>query len=527
MSRSSWWAMVAVGCAVLAMGALPGSNPVNASPAQELMSKLHWRFVGPWVGGRSVAVTGVPQQPKVFYMGAVGGGIWKTTDSGQHWKNLSDGKLPGDSASIGAIAVAPSNPKVIYAGTGECDIRNDAIPGDGIYKSADGGKTWTYAGLRQTHTTCSLIIDPQNPDTVYAASLGQVFVPNSEGGIYKTTDGGATWTKLLNVPGAGAMQLIAQAGHPNVLFAAMWQAQRMPWGLTDGGPGSGLYKSTDGGATWSNLIHNPGMPSGIIGKVGVSLTAADPQRVYAMVEAKHGGLFRSEDGGATWKRVNKSWNLRERAFYYTAVFADPKNPDLIYLPEVSLFKSTDGGKTLSHMHPPHGDNHAFWINPEHPNIFIEANDGGATVSTDYGKTWSSEDNQPTGEMYHVNIDDEFPFHIYGAQQDEGAAEAPSATPAGGIPASAWKTISGGESTRVVPQPGSPWINYGSGYFELFTATNRRTGETWDVSPQPNMHDGEAANAMPDRFGWTHAITFSPVNPKQLLVGSQYVLESLD
>ncbi len=518
--------------AIVALAAaLPGpaAAQAGAAPAAALMGKLHWRSIGPWVGGRVVAITGVPQDPNLFYMGAVGGGIWKSNDYGLRWTNLSDGKLPGNSASIGAIAVAPSNPKVIYAGTGECDIRNDVIPGDGIYKSTDGGKTWKYAGLRAARTTCALIVDPHDPNTVYAASMGQVFVPNAEGGVYKTTDGGQTWNKILTVNDrTGVINLVAQADNPSVLFAATWQAQRMPWGLTDGGPGSGLYKSTDGGAHWTNLIRNPGMPPGIIGRVGVSLTAADPQRVYAIVENKQdGGVFRSNDGGQTWARVNHEWELRQRAFYYTAIYADPKNPDLVYAPEVAaLWVSHDGGKTFTRLHPPHGDNHIVWINPDHPNILLEGNDGGATVSTDAGKTWSDEHNQPTGEMYHVNIDDEFPFHVYGAQQDEGSSEAPSSG-RGGIPASAWKQVSGGESTRVVPEPLRPWINFGSGYYELFTSTNRRTGETWDVSPDPDMHDGEAASAMKDRFGWTHAITFSPVNPKELLVGAQYVLESLD
>ena len=513
----------------LAAGLLaPAMAQGGPAPAQALMSKLQWRSIGPWVGGRVVAVAGVPQDENLFYMGAVGGGIWKSTDYGLQWTNLSDGKLPGNSASIGAIAVAPSNPKIIYAGTGECDIRNDMIPGDGVYKSTDGGKTWTYAGLRDAQSTCTLIVDPHDPDTVYAASMGHVFVPNDEGGIYKTTDGGKTWTKLLSGNDlTGAIGLVMQSGDPQVLFAAMWQAQRMPWGMTDGGPGSGLYKSTDGGAHWTNLIRNPGMPSGVIGRVGVSLTAADPRRVYAIVEAKHGGVYVSNDGGQTWAREFHGWELRQRAFYYTAIYADPKNPNLVYCPQVAgLFASHDGGKTFHPLHPPHGDNHIVWINPEHPNILLEGNDGGATVSTDAGKSWSEEHNQPTGEMYHVNIDNEFPFHIYGAQQDEGAAEAPSSA-RGGVPASAWKQVSGGESTRVVPEPGRPWINFGSNYFELFTSANRRTGEIWDVSPEPDMHDGEAANAMPYRFGWTHAITFSPVNPRQLLIGAQYVLESLD
>ncbi|MGH9476127.1 MAG: WD40/YVTN/BNR-like repeat-containing protein [Terriglobales bacterium] len=500
-----------------------------AQSSQALMSKLQWRSVGPSVGGRVVAVAGVPQNPNLFYMGTVGGGIWKSTDYGLQWKNISDRTLPGASASIGAIAVAPSDPKVLYAGTGECDIRNDMITGDGIFKSSDGGKSWQYAGLRDARTTCALAIDPQNPDVVYAASLGQVFVPNSAGGVYKTTDGGQNWTKILSGNDTtGAIDLVMQPGQPQVLYAVLWQAQREAWGLTDGGPGSGLYKSTDGGATWTNLTRNPGMPEGIIGRIGVAVTAADPQRVYAIVEAKKGGVFRSSDGGATWTRVNQDWMLRIRSFYYTALYADPKDADVIYAPQVSgLYVSRNGGKTFERLHPPHGDNHIVWVNPHDPKILLEGNDGGATVSTDGGQSWSSEDNQPTGEMYHVNLDGEFPYHIYGAQQDEGSTEAPSAMPGGRIPLSAWKQVAGGESTHVVPVPGEPWINFGSGYFELFTSQNRRTGEVDDVTPEAEMHDGAAAGAMPYRFGWTHAITFSPVNPKQLFLGAQYVFESFD
>lgn len=523
MSTQSRWVYVWMAAAALLGGMAMAQTP------QALMSKLHWRSVGPFVGGRVVAVAGVPQNPNLFYMGTVGGGIWKSTDYGLRWTNLSDGKLPGDSASIGAIAVAPSDPNILYAGTGECDIRNDTIPGDGIYKSSDGGKSWQYAGLRDARTTCALAIDPQNPEVVYAASMGQVFTPNSEGGVYKTSDGGQTWTKILSSNDTtGAIDLVMQPGQPQTLYAALWQAQRMPWGLTDGGPGSGLYKSTDGGAHWTNLTRNQGMPDGTIGRVGVAVTAADPQRVYAIVEAKHGGVFRSEDGGQTWTRVNRDWNLRIRAFYYTAIYADPKDANVVYAPQVSaVYVSRDGGKTFKPMHPPHGDNHIIWINPNDTNIMLEGNDGGATVSTDGGKSWSSVDNQPTGEMYHVSIDDAFPYHIYGAQQDEGSAEAPSATPAGQIPLSAWKEVAGGESTHVVPVPGEPWINFGSGYFELFTKENRRTGEVDDVTPEAEMHDGAAADAMPYRFGWTHAITFSPVNPKQLLIGAQSVFESFD
>ena len=504
-----------------------GAQTAVTAPA--LMSKLQWRSVGPYIGGRVIAVAGVPGKENVFYAGAVGGGVWESTNYGLTWQNISDGKLGGTSASIGAIAVAPSEPSVIYVGTGEDDIRNDMIPGDGIYKSIDAGKTWAYAGLRETRTISQIVVSPSNPDLVYASTMGHVFVPDPNRGVFKSTDGGKTWTKILFVDDkTGAINLVMDPNNPDVLYATMWQAQRMPWGLNDGGPGSGIYKTTDGGATWTNLTHNPGFPTGTLGRIGVSLVASQPDTVYTIIQADEGGVFRSDDGGATWKRVNDEARLRQRAFYYMAIFADPKDPNTVYAPQVdALWVSHDGGKTWTKLHTPHGDNHVVWINPDHTNILLEGNDGGATVSTDDGKTWSPDHNQPTGQFYHVNLDDQFPFHIYGAQQDEGSFEGPSADSGGAIPLDSWKSVAFGESTFTVPQPGDPNITYGSGYYSIFVKENMQTEQMQSVSPWPLYKSGASSDELKDRFGWTHPILFSPANPKELLVSSQYVFKSDD
>ncbi len=516
--------------------ALPftSSLPAGAqSPApltrSALMSQMKWRSVGPYIGGRVVTVAGVPGKANLFYAGTVGGGVWKSTNYGISWTNITDGKLKCPSNSIGAIAVAPSNPKVIYIGTGEDDIRNDMIPGDGVFKSTDGGKSWHRAGLRDTHSMSIILVDPKNPDIVYAASMGHVFVPDPHRGVFKSTDGGKTWKKILFVDDkTGAIDLVMDPNHPDVLYATMWQAQRMPWGLISGGPGSGIYKTTDGGAHWTNISRNPGLPTGVLGRMGVTIAASNPKIVYAIIQAKHGGVFRSDDAGATWKRVNNKMSLRQRAFYYMTIYADPKDPNTVYVPNVDdLWVSHNAGKYFTKLHAPHGDHHVVWINPDDTNILLEGNDGGVTVSIDGGKTWSSEDNQPTGQFYHVNLDNQFPFHIYGAQQDEGSTEGPSASRDGFISLGAWHNVAYGESTFVVPQPGRPNITFGSGYYSIFLKYNLKTAQFESVSPWPLYKSGASSAELKYRFGWTHPILFSPSNPKELLIGSQYVMKSDD
>ena len=504
-----------------------GAAPL--SPSQQLTSKLKWRRIGPYIGGRVVAVAGVSSDRNLFYMGGVQGGIWKSTNYGLSWTNISDGKIPGVGSPIGAIAVAPSNSKVIYAGTGEADIRSDFDAGDGIYKSTDAGKTWSYAGLRDTHMTTRIVVDPRKPNVAYAASMGHVFKPNPERGIFKTTDGGATWHRVLFVDDkTGGVDLVMDPRTPDVLYAAMWQAQRVPWKLTSGGPGSGIYKTTDGGAHWTNISKHPGLPGGVLGKIGISVAASNPRIVYAIIQARAGGVFRSNDAGATWTRTNAEMKLRQRAFYYMAIFVDPTNSQIAYAPEVDgVYKTKDGGKTWSVINMPHGDNHIVWINPRDSKILLVGNDGGATVSTDGGDTWSSERNQPTGQYYHVALDDQFPFHVFGAAQDEGAFEGPSAVVGPGIGPGEWHPVALGESTFVAPEPGDIYVTYGSGYYSAFARFNYLTGEQKNVSPWPRYMSGASASETKYRFGWTHPIFFSPADPHDLLVGAQVVFSSTD
>ncbi len=493
------------------------------------LSALRWRNVGPWIGGRVVAVTGVRGNPNLFYMGAVDGGVWKSTDYGIKWSNISDSTFPGTSNSIGAIAVAPSDAKILYVGTGENDIRGDMITGDGVFRSSDAGKTWTRAGLEETHTITGLAVDPAHPEIVYAASMGHVFVPGPHRGVFKSTDGGKTWRRLLAVDDStGAIDLVMDPAHANVLYAAMWQAYRKPWVLSSGGKGSGLYKTTDGGAHWTNISRHAGLPKEVLGKIGVAVAASAPNTVYATIQAADGGVFRSDNGGSTWTRVNDEWKLRQRAFYYMKIFVDPKDPNTVYMPEVDgLFVSHDGARSFTRIHTPHGDNHVLWINPDNPDILLEGNDGGATVSTDRGKTWSTEHNQPTGQFYHVNLDDQFPFHLYGAQQDEGAYGGPSATSAGNIPLGNWERTAYGESTPSVPEPGNPDVTYGSGYFSIFLSRDQATEEYGSASPWPDYQEGASSGELKFRFAWTHPILFSPSNPGEMLIGSQYVMRSDD
>ncbi len=502
----------------------------KASPDEQLMSKLHWRSIGPFIGGRVVAVAGASSGPNVFYFGGVEGGVWKSTDYGSNWTNVTDGHIPRIADSIGALAVAPSNANVIYAGTGESDIRGDFDTGDGIYKSTNAGKSWSYAGLRDTHTTMALAIDPRDPNIVYAASMGHVFKPNSDRGIFKTTDGGKTWRRVLFVDeNTGGVDLSMDWHDPATVYAAMWQAQRVPWKLTSGGPGSGLYKTIDGGAHWTKISSNPGYATGTLGKIGVSVAQSDPRIVYSIVQAADGGVFRSDDGGKRWTRTTSLWKLRQRAFYYTAIFADPANPKKAYAPNVdSMYVTTDSGKTWKGLEGiAHGDHHTLWIDPKDPKILLEGNDGGATVSANGGESWSTESNQPTGQIYHVALDNQFPFHIFGASQDEGAWEYVSAANGGGIAFNSWQPAATGESTFVAPDPDDPLVTYGAGYYSSMLQLNRETNQAKNVSPWPFYMAGASSAQTKYRFGWTHPIFFSPSDPHELLVAAQVVFSSMD
>ena len=509
----------------------PCFSTARAADSNDLFSQLSWRSIGPYIGGRVVAVAGVADQPNLFYMGGVQGGVWKSTDYGNEWTNISDATLPGIASPIGALAVAPSNANVIYAGTGEADIRGDFDSGDGVYKSTDAGKTWKYAGLRDTHMTTALAVDPRDANVAYASSMGHVFKGNAERGVFKTTDGGKSWKKILFINSdTGANQVLLDPRNPNIVYASMWQAQRVPWKLTSGGPGSGLFKSTDGGAHWVNISNHQGFASGTLGKMGLSVSQSNPNIVYAMVQAHDGGVFRSNDGGATWTHPNNQMKLRQRAFYYMAITVDPLNPNVAYVPQVDgLYKTTDGGKSWKAIADTiHGDQHIVWINPKHDNIMLLGTDGGATVSSDSGKTWSTLYNQPTGQFYKVALDGEFPFNVYGAQQDEGAYEGPSAFAQGGfIPLGEWHTVALGESTWVAPDPKNAAVTYGSGYYSSMAQLDRITGEQKNVPPWARYMPGNAAKDTKYRFGWTHPILFSQGDPNELLVGSQVVWSSKD
>ena len=498
-------------------------------PSTQLTQALQWRSLGPYRGGIVETVAGVASEPNRYYMGAGGGGVWETDDYGNDWKNISDKYFKSN--NIGAIAVAPSNPKIIYVGTGNPAFRNTFLTGDGMYKSTDGGKTWGHIGLDKTGIVSWIIVDPNDPNVVYAAALGQGWASNPDRGVFKSTDGGQTWKKILYVDDkTGAITLGMAPSSPQVLYATMWQAYRRHWMLSSGGPGSGIYKTTDGGAKWTNISHNAGLPPGIWGKVTVAVAPSDPNVVYTLMQVKYrgqiGGLFRSDDAGRSWKLMNNSPAITQRAMYYMRVYVDPKDPNTVYIPNTSIQVSHDGGKTLEEMQPPHGDNHAFWINPDNPKIFVEGNDGGATVTRDGGRTWSSELNQPTGQYYHANLDEQFPFNIYASQQDDGSYFGPSAVAAGRLPP-VWPRVEGGEEGWVVPTPGRPWITYADAYYSDEFRDDQRTGLITNVSPWPEFKFGLAGTEIKYRYGWWHRPAVFAPRTNELLVGGNVVFESLD
>lgn len=484
---------------------------------------LRYRPVGPYRGGRSIAVTGVVGKPYTFYFGAAGGGLWKTTDGGKTWLNVSDDDF--QAASVGAVTVAPSDPNVVYAGMGESAIRGDFFTGDGIYKSTDGGKRWKHMGLAKTHVISRIVVDPHDPDHVYVAALGHVFDENSERGVYRSLDGGQTWKRILYVSNkAGAIDLAMDPDNPRVIYAAFWQSVRKPWIMSSGGPGSGLYKSTDGGDSWTNISNNPGMPKGLMGKIGVTVSPVNSDRVWALIENKNGGVFRSDDGGKTWKPLFHGTELRQRAWYYTNIFADPKDENTVYATDLGFFKSVDGGKSFDRISTPHGDNHDLWINPHNPDIMIESNDGGANVTYNGGKSWTEQDFN-TAQIYHINLDNDFPYHVYGGQQDRSSLKMPSRTTGYGITSDDIQPAAGGESGYIVPTPGKPWITYGGSYIGIMTRYNSHTKQTKNVSVWQENTDGYGAGEIKYRFNWTFPIMISKHNPDALYTASQYLFKS--
>jgi photosystem II stability/assembly factor-like uncharacterized protein len=480
---------------------------------------LTWRNLGPNRGGRSIAVAGSDARPYEYYFGATGGGLWKTEDGGTTWKPVTDKYLKY--SSVGAVAVAPSNPDIVYVGTGESEIRGDIAMGDGVYKSTDAGKTWTHVGLTNTQVIAKIRIDPSNPDIVYAAAFGHPYGPNPDRGVFKSTDGGKTWNKVLyRDDKTGAADLSMDPHNPQVLYASLWEANRTPYSMSSGGPGSGLFKTTDGGAHWTELTRNPGLPGGVIGKIGVSESPVDPNRVYAIVEAAEGGVFVSDDGGATWTLTNSDRDLRQRAFYYTRIYADPKVKDEVYVLNTGMYRSTDGGKTFKSIRTPHGDDHDLWIASNDTARMIEGNDGGANVTINGGQTWTEQD-YPTGQFYHVIATTKIPYDVCGAQQDSSTACVSSAPGE----ADSFYDVGGGESGYIASDPRNPNIFYAGSYGGLITRYDHATGQVRAINPYPDNPMGYSSQDIKERFQWTTPIVIAPTDPSVIYVGSQHLWKS--
>src|SRR6185436_13175582 len=490
----------------------------------QLFSKMKYRLIGPFRGGRSGAATGSYKNKNTFYFGATGGGVWKTTDGGGNWNNISD-KYFG--SSIGAVAVAPSDETIVYDGEGENTMRGNVSEGlGGMWRSDDGGKSWKNVGLKDGRHIIRIVIHPKNPDIVWAAVMGHLFGPNEERGVYKTTDGGKTWKRTLFINNqTGCSDLIMEPGNANVFYAGMWRLIRTPYSLESGGEGSGLWKSTDGGDTWTNISRAKGLPKGTLGIIGVSVSPSNPQNVYAIIEAEEGGVFRSRDGGETWEKTSESRDLRQRAWYYSRIYADPKDEDTVYVVNVRFNKSKDGGKTFTSIATPHGDNHDLWIAPNDPLRMIESNDGGANVTTDGGRSWTGQDNQPTAQFYRVTTDTSFPYRLLGAQQDNSAVRIRHRTTGGGIGPRDWEETAGGESGHIVAKPDNPDIVYGGSYGGYLTMANHDTEEFRDVNPWPDNPMGYGAEGAAERFQWNFPIAFSPHDVNTMYAASQHLFRS--
>lgn len=495
------------------------SQPSSPNPA--LFSSLEYREIGPFRGGRSSAVTGVPGQPNLFYFGATGGGVWKTEDGGKTYANISDGYFGG---SIGSIAVAKSDPNVIYVGGGEVTVRGNVSSGYGVWKSVDAGKSWQFAGLPKSRHIPRIVIDPQNSEIVYAAVLGNIYKPTPTRGIYKSTDGGKNWKKILFANAqAGGVELVMDPTNPRNLYAATWRIQRTPYSLSSGGEGSALWKSTDRGETWKKISNHKGFAKGTLGIIGVTVSPVNPERVWAIVENKdQGGVYRSDDSGATWTKVNESRALRQRAWYYTKIYADTKDVNGVYVMNVAYHHSTDGGKTFKARRAPHGDHHDLWIAPEDNQRMIIGDDGGAQVSYDGGTTWSTYRNQPTAQFYRVTTDNAFPYRIYAAQQDNSTIRTRHRSFGGQIGEDDWESTAGGESAHIAIDPTDNEIVYGGSYGGFLTRVNHDKESVRGINVWPDNPMGYGAEGMKYRFQWNFPIVFSRHNPKRLYTFSNHV-----
>ena len=518
-------------CGILSFtsAGLPAQSP-NLPVDPSFYANMKWRNIGPQRGGRSLGCAGSPGRPNEYYFGATGGGLWKTVDAGQNWFPVTDGQVK--SSSVGAVAVAETNPDIVYIGMGETQLRGSITQGDGVYKSTDAGKTWRHLGLKETQAISRVRVHPTNPDIVYVAALGHPYGDNEERGVFRSTDGGNTWKKILYVgPNAGAADLIIDRTNPKILYATTWQVYRKAWKMWGGGELCKLFKSVDGGDNWIELSKNPGMPAGPLGKIGITVSPADPNRLWAIVEANDGGVFRSDDGGWTWKRTNEERKLRQRAFYYSRIYADPWDRETVYCLNVGFYKSTDGGVNFNtEIIPPHGDNHDLWIDPNNPERMVSANDGGGCVSINGGKTWTEQDYSTT-QLYHVIATNDVPYHVAGAQQDNTTLAIPSDgwehLLADGPNHGYYYEVGGGESGYIAQHPTKLDLFYAGSQGALLTRYNRATGQIRDIQVYPRFFSGEPASALPERWQWTYPIVFSPLDPNILYTCSQHVWKTTD
>ncbi len=502
----------------------------NKNNAAQYLNDIKWRCIGPPRGGRVIAVAGDPIDDQVFYFGACAGGVWKTYDGGIYWENISDGFFT--SASIGALAVSESNPNTIYVGTGESCIRGNLAHGDGVYKSTDFGKTWTNIGLKETKHIARIRIHPNNPDIVYVAAFGHAFGSNKERGVYKSIDGGVEWKQVLfKSETSGAIDLTMDPSNPDIMYAAIWEAIRKPWNFSSGGKDSGIYKTVDGGETWEEITNNQGLPNGIKGRIGVTISPAQPKRIWALIEAEEGGLYRSDDSGETWELVSANRALLQRPWYYSHVFADPNNADTVWVLNFKAWKSTDGGTNFTHISTPHGDNHELWIDPKNSNRMIEGNDGGACVSFNGGDSWSNIYNQMTSQFYHLTTDNQFPYRVYATQQDNSAISVPSRSMKGAISWNECYPVGSSESGYIAVRPDNPNIVYSGaigsspGGGDSLLRYDHSTDQVKIVSVWPEIGWGEGPKEHKYRFQWTYPIIISPHDPNTLYVAANIVFKS--
>ncbi len=487
---------------------------------EQLYNGLTWRNIGPFRGGRSAAVTGVSGKPNLFYFGSAGGGVWRTTDAGNTWGNISDGFFGG---SIGSVTVSEWDNNVLYVGGGEVTVRGNVSSGYGMWKSTDAGKSWKNVGLKDSHHITKIQIHPKNPDIVYAAVLGDLFKTSDERGVYRSEDGGKTWKRILFAnTDAGAVDLCMDPNNSRILFASTWRVRRTPYSLESGGEGSNLWKTTDGGDTWQNISSNEGMPKGIWGISGVSVSRVNSNRVYAIIENENGGVYRSDDGGKKWNKMNEDRSLRQRAWYYSRIFADPKDEDIVYVVNVNYHKSKDGGKTFEALNANHGDHHDLWIAPEDNQRMIIADDGGGQVSFDGGTNFTTYHNQPTAQFYRVITDNHFPYRIYGAQQDNSTVRIAHRTDGQSIGERDWEPTAGGESGHIAIDPTDNDVVYGGSYDGFLTRVNHHTKEQRSINPWPDNPMGHGAEGAKYRFQWNFPIFFSPHDPKKLYAASQHL-----